>query len=259
MGVGRVEYFPSVGSTNDVAAEWAAEGCADMSVAAADEQTEGRGRAGRKWFTPRGAALAFSVVMQPSSEEDEALSRYVGLGAVAVAEALTHLYGLAPEIKWPNDVLLAGKKTCGVLAEMHWLGEQARSLILGIGINVAPESVPEAAELSFGATCVEGELGRAVERLPLLREVVEQIIFWRRALNTPRFLQRWEDYLAYRGEWVQVFTTAKTALEGVVAGLDTGGRLRVRLGSGEEATIPTVKTTGMGEIHLRPVVDRARK
>src|SRR5512147_2557842 len=116
MHLGELRFFPTLSSTNDEALAWAAQGAPDLSVVVADEQTAGRGREGRKWFTPPGAALAFSLLMRPVQQETPYFPRVVGLAALSVLEAL-RAYGLQTQVKWPNDVLLEGRKVAGILVE----------------------------------------------------------------------------------------------------------------------------------------------
>src|SRR5512138_2579798 len=114
LRLGDIKYFDSIGSTNDEALALAASDAPDLSIIIADEQTAGRGRLDRKWFTPKDAALAFSVLLRPTAEEKPYLTRIVGLAALSVAESL-RARGLAARIKWPNDVLIHGRKVCGIL------------------------------------------------------------------------------------------------------------------------------------------------
>ena len=183
LSLGGVRYFDSTGSTNDEAAHWAAQGAPDLALVVADEQTTGRGRAGRHWYTPRGSALAFSVVVYPTLEDSGSVSRMTALGALAVCDALKNRYHLPAKIKWPNDVLVGEKKVAGVLVEAQWTGDRLGSLILGIGINVAPASIADAlaheSVLRFPATCVESALGYSLDRTELLYAVITGILRWR--------------------------------------------------------------------------------
>src|SRR5690349_17443375 len=158
LALGEIKYFDSIGSTNDEALAWAAADAPDLSLIIADEQTAGRGRLDRKWFTPRETALAFSLVFRPTEEEKPFLSRVVGLAALAVAQTLQKL-GLAAQIKWPNDVLIAGRKVCGILIESVWSGEDVDCVVIGIGVNVLQGSVPPGESLLFPSTSLEDELG----------------------------------------------------------------------------------------------------
>lgn len=114
LSLGGMRFFHQIPSTNDEAANWIKAGCADLSLVIADGQSAGRGRGGRKWFTPSGSALAFSVVLRVDDQINRLLdleneARLNGLGALAVCQALQKVYRLPAKIKWPNDVLVNGK------------------------------------------------------------------------------------------------------------------------------------------------------
>lgn len=251
LPLGSIRYFDSTGSTNDDAARWAEAGAPHLSLVIADEQTAGRGRQGRSWYTPPGNALAFSLILKGVEQEgtlhSEAIPRLTALGTLAVCAALQQEYSLNPQIKWPNDVLLDGRKVAGVLAEASWQGERLAAVILGIGINIAIQSVPPQEALLFPATCVEAALGVPVERWALLRTVLAALVEWLPRLASMDFLQTWERQLAFRGEWVRVTFGQGSALEGQLLGLDTAGALRLRLPSGEQTAIQ------FGELSLRPI------
>ncbi len=251
LTLGPVRYFESIGSTNDEAARWAEAGAPDLALVAADEQTAGRGRLDRRWYTPPGSALAFSLVLHVG--QNVILSyvpRLTALGALATCLALRHGYGLPAQVKWPNDVLVGGCKLAGVLVDAAWQGERLKTAILGIGINVASASVPPGLDLNFPATCVETALGHPVERLALLRSILGWLVDWRPRLNSPDFLRAWEDLLAFRGEWVQITWQGRPTLEGQVLGLDHNGSLRLKERSGR------VHSLHYGEVRLRPVDSR---
>src|SRR5512141_3093109 len=148
LPVGDVRYFDTIGSTNDEALAWAAADTPDLSVVIADEQTAGRGRLDRKWYTPKSTALAFSIVLRPTANERPHLTRLVGLAALAVAESLRKL-GLDARIKWPNDILIQNRKVCGILIESVWSGEDVDCVVIGVGINVLEGSVPPEEMLQF--------------------------------------------------------------------------------------------------------------
>ncbi|NTU55749.1 MAG: biotin--[acetyl-CoA-carboxylase] ligase, partial [Anaerolineales bacterium] len=109
LNLSAIHFFDSIGSTNDEAMVWAKKGARDLSLVVADEQTMGRGRLDRPWFTPSRTALAFSLILRPTSAEKPLLSRTVGLAALALSDVLQTL-NLDPQIKWPNDILLNGRK-----------------------------------------------------------------------------------------------------------------------------------------------------
>lgn len=267
LPLGGTRYFANVGSTNDLASRWAKAGASDFSLVVADEQTAGRGRLNRQWFTPPGSGLAFSVILRPENLPGEtispspqaelhpAISRLTALGALAVCETLNQALSpvLPAQIKWPNDVIATRRKLAGVLVELHWSGEKLIAAVLGIGVNVTPSSVPPPEELNFPATCVEDVVGNPVDRWILLHDILGQLLGWREQMASDIFLQAWLGRLAFRGEWVTMVTESGTGqdtpamMEGQVAGLNPDGALRLRLPSGE------ITAVHFGEIRLRPI------
>ncbi|MDI6769859.1 MAG: biotin--[acetyl-CoA-carboxylase] ligase [Anaerolineales bacterium] len=247
LPLGGVRFFKQTGSTNDVALAWAAEGAADLSLVVAEEQTAGRGRFGHKWVTPPGTALAFSLILRPKVEEVESIALFSALGALAIATTLEEKYSLKPEIKWPNDVLLARRKVSGILAEAVWLDNRAESVVLGIGLNVRPEAILSAESFSFPAISLETATGQSVEWLKLLHAIIKALIAWRLRLGSGEFVRAWEARLAYRGEQVQVWAEGQPARAGQVEGLERDGGLRLRSPEGETFSVR------FGEVHLRPV------
>ncbi len=226
LNPGGLRYFDSIGSTNDEALAWAAEGAADLSIVIADEQTQGRGRLNRKWFTPMGSALAFSLILQSSPALRPHLSRTVGLAALSIAESCSKI-GLAPQIKWPNDILLNGKKIAGILVETVWSGDELDALVIGMGINVCSASVPPADLLQFPATSLEDELGSEVKREDILLSVLDALVHWRARMETDEFIKAWDDLLAFRGQQVQTFAGTDVPVVGELLGLEPDGSLRL--------------------------------
>lgn len=244
--LGAFRYFDTIGSTNDEALAWALQGAPDFSLIIADEQTSGRGRMDRKWFTPPSAALALSLILRPTNTERAHPSRTTGLLALALAESLLQL-GLAPQIKWPNDVLVGGRKVAGILVESSWMGERLDAMILGMGVNVLNASIPPADQLLFPATSIETELGHPIERSDLLREILTSVQDWRPKLGTDAFLKAWDGYLAFRGQQVQVEGRSGGPIIGELLGLESDGSLRLQDEQGRSVTVR------FGEVHLRPL------
>jgi BirA family biotin operon repressor/biotin-[acetyl-CoA-carboxylase] ligase len=247
LPLGGVRFLNQVSSTNDIAIDWAAGGAPDLSLVWADEQTQGRGRGNRRWFSPPGAALAFSVVFRPRGLEDHSLSLFSGLGALAVCDALASA-DLCAEIKWPNDVLLNGRKLCGVLAEAVWLGEKLESVILGIGVNVTSAAVPTPDQLFFPATSIESESCQTVDRLILLRNILQSLFYWRELLTKEAFLCAWQARLAFCDQLVEVSGGKEGTCLGRLVGLESDGSLRLVSEQGQTICVQ------FGEVRLRPVV-----
>jgi len=157
---GRVVWFDEVGSTNDLASRMADAGADEGVVVMANRQTAGRGRLGRGWESPAGAGLYLSAVLRPPPRVAPLLTIAAG---VAVADGIEAATGLRAELKWPNDVHVAGRKLAGILAE-----GAAQHVVMGIGINVRSAALPP--EVAVRAGSLEGELGRPVDRGLVLAE-----------------------------------------------------------------------------------------
>lgn len=247
LPLGGYRFFKQTGSTNDAALAWAAQGAPDLSLVYAEEQLSGRGRGDRRWFSPPGAGLTFSLILRPLPDEELSGPLFSGLGAVAVCGALGKL-GLDPEIKWPNDILLNQRKVCGILAESVWTGGKVDSIVLGIGVNVKPESVPPPERLNFPATSLEDAIGKKLNRQYLLRDILQALLSWRGELLNPVFLQAWEKALAYRGEPVEIQVEGNGSLSGALEGLEADGSLRLHSREGRTIRVH------FGEVHLHRVV-----
>ena len=248
LPIGEVRFFDSIGSTNDEALKWAHEGARDMSVIVADEQTMGRGRMDRPWFTPPGTALAFSLILRPTFDEKPHLSRLVGLAALSITHALQS-FGLSPQIKWPNDILLNQRKVAGVLLELVWAGEDVVCVVIGIGINVLKRAVPDTDILRFPGTSLEDVLGNSVEREKILKEILSAFLTLRPQVGADAFMNQWGDVLAYRGRQVRVEMGADQTVVGRLEGILSDGSLRLRDDNGKSVTVR------FGDVRLRPFTD----
>ena len=224
---------------------WAANDAKDLTLVVADEQTAGRGRLDRKWFTPPGTALAFSLILRPSAAERPHLSRMVGLAALSVADSLL-ARGLSPQIKWPNDILLNECKVAGILIESVWSGEDVDCIVIGIGVNILKGAVPDPDMLLFPATSLEDALGYPVERAEVLHDILDTFIGLRPQISTDEFMAKWEKLLAYRDRQVQVERGGEGSMIGNVSGLGKDGSLRLRDQNGKSLTVQ------FGDVRLRP-------
>jgi BirA family biotin operon repressor/biotin-[acetyl-CoA-carboxylase] ligase len=237
MGI-VTEFYPSIGSTNDRAAELAKEGSPHGTLIIAEEQTAGRGRAGSRWWTNKKAGLALSVVLRPKGQTS--VGMLTGLGAVAASEAIEQLGG-DPKIKWPNDVLLGDKKVAGILAEGAWTADRLEYAVLGIGVNVRSESLPPSA--SFPATSLDDEMGHEVNGNALLASILRRLDWWSEQLPHPDLIAAWEKRLAYVNKSVAYDVGA----QGVIVGLSSEGELILNTAGGSQVKISA------GEYHLRLV------
>jgi BirA family biotin operon repressor/biotin-[acetyl-CoA-carboxylase] ligase len=244
LNLSAIHYFDSVGSTNDEALAMARKGAKDLTLVVADEQTMGRGRLDRPWFTPPQTALAFSLVLRPTYAEKKLLSRTVGLAALALTDVLQTL-NLTPQIKWPNDVLLNGRKLAGILIEAVWFEDEVISLVIGMGVNIAKGSVPATDILGFPAISLEGLLGYMPDRMVLLNAILANIIALRPQMGTDAFLSLWEKKLAYYGRQVRVEMGGEKSVSGKVVGLESDGSLKLIGDDGKSISVR------FGDVRLR--------
>ena len=222
--------FDTLGSTNTEAAEQARRGAGEGVCVIAREQTAGRGRYGRTWFSPPGSGLYLSVVLRPALGH-KIFPVITLAAAVAVHDALTEL-GLGPDIKWPNDVLIDDKKVSGILGETVDTST-GTAVILGIGINLTAESYP--AEIAAIATSVETAKGCRVDAAELESALLKYLGYWYDEIRTGDpgpMLDAWRARSSFnKGKAVRV-TVPGEVVKGVTDGIEAAGALRVRLPSG---------------------------
>lgn len=170
----QLTYFESVPSTQDIAHRLAQEEAAEGHVVIADEQTRGKGRMGREWHSPLGTSVSMSIILRPKIPPQKA-PQLTLLAAVSVVRAIKKTTGLDCEIKWPNDILINGKKVVGILTEMQSEPDYVHSVIIGIGMNInhTTEHFPE--ELQEKATSLMVEAGEEINRAVLLSHLFYEL------------------------------------------------------------------------------------
>jgi len=225
---GRIVYYPSVGSTMDAARVAAELGAHDGTAVTADEQTRGRGRLGRSWITPPDSSIALSVIVRPAMPD---LPKVSLAGSLAVVRAIRRVTGVEASIKWPNDVLLGGRKVAGVLVESSVIGDALQSAVLGIGVNVnlETEAFPE---ISPTATSVHKHARGHVPRRELLAALLEELDDLYRSMTEGSFpIEEWRERLETIGREVRV-RSAEAMEEGVAEAVNSQGALLLRRDDG---------------------------
>lgn len=168
--IGRnIDYYETITSTN-IKAKEIAHTKGEGTIVIAEEQTQGRGRLGRNWTSPKGKGLWFSIILKPNMDPAK-ISRMTLIGAAAVNEALKEL-GIESKIKWPNDIVIDGKKVCGMLTEMSCEGDAANYVVVGIGINANLDKHDFDLELQGKATSLKIVSGKEIDRNRLLASVL---------------------------------------------------------------------------------------
>jgi BirA family biotin operon repressor/biotin-[acetyl-CoA-carboxylase] ligase len=228
--IGRdIRVFQETTSTNDVAEKLARDGAKEGVVVFAESQTKGRGRLGRKWISPPGKGLWFSVLLRPTLRPEEA-TRLTIVAATALRRAIALATRLEPEIKWPNDILIRGRKTAGILTEMHAEPDQVKYLVLGMGVDVNLEAAEFPPELHKSATSLRVETGKLVDRPDLARCILEELDAEYLRLTSGRFAEvadEWESHCSTLGRQVSI-RLGERLLRGRAEALGEDGALLVR-------------------------------
>lgn len=226
LNLGRVFYTSQISSTNQLAAEWLQADCPNLSLIVADEQTQGKGRSGRKWYTNPGSALAFTLVI---TNLELPIFLYNGLAAVAIAQALSHFTQDTIQIKWPNDILIVGRKVCGVLTESHWSGDHLLGIIIGIGINIFEESLKFEDNLPFPPTFLQQHTSRPLTRIAVLKQVLENLLAFHNSELTENLLNKWNQHLAYQNMQIRALRSEEESITGLLIGVSPKGQLKIQL------------------------------
>jgi BirA family biotin operon repressor/biotin-[acetyl-CoA-carboxylase] ligase len=230
--IGRdIQYFKETESTNTIAREIAGS-VEEGTVVIAESQTGGRGRMGRKWISPEGG-IWLSIIIKPKIQPLYA-SRITLLAGVSAAKRICS-YGLPAKIKWPNDVLINGKKVCGILTEIEAEIDLIEFCVVGIGIdaNVDTESFPEEARET--STSLKKELGSGINRVEFVQKLLEEFESLYLKFQKDGFspiLEEWRNMSATIGEWVKITTQART-IYGEAIGVDSEGALVLETGEGK--------------------------
>jgi len=219
---GVIVRLDTVDATQSVAFALAERGAADRTVVVADQQLAGRGRRGRTWRAPAGTSLLASIVVRPRLPQSLLWTLSLTT-AVAVAEALRRVAKVDARLKWPNDVLVAGKKVAGILLESRMSGGSSVVTIIGVGINLGQREFPP--DLAEGATSIALETGQAPSRESVLAALLEEFDAWRARLEGEGFgpvREAWRRLSDTLGRRVTVDTVT-----GLAADLDTDGALLI--------------------------------
>jgi BirA family biotin operon repressor/biotin-[acetyl-CoA-carboxylase] ligase len=236
MGRNIVHYF-RIDSSNAVALRLAAEGAEHGTVVLAEEQTAGRGRLGRAWFSEKASGIYASIILRPPLAPAAApvLTLMAGLAAQKAVSTAT---GLAVDIRWPNDLLVNGKKVCGILTEMSAEVDLLHAVVLGIGINVNHTLMPP--ELENVATSLRMEARRGLSRVQILVALLREIERHYQLLlkgKSRAITERWEAASSFaHGKRVYVVTAAGRA-PATTRGLDSSGALQVQYDDGRQESL----------------------
>ncbi len=228
--IGRdIRVFQETTSTNDVADRLGRDGVKEGVVVLAETQTKGRGRLGRSWVSLPGNGLWLSVLLRPPLPPQAATQLTIA-SATAVVRALRKSTGLQPEVKWPNDILIAGKKICGILTEMAAELESIKHVVLGVGLNVNFEAADFPADLRKIATSIRIETGRPFRRCEIAAALLGELeADYRRLLqgDFEKIADEWEAACSTIGHNIEI-ATGHRVISGRAESLDSEGALLLR-------------------------------
>lgn len=243
----QIYYYETIDSTNEEIKRLEALGNSHGTIAVAREQSAGKGRRGRQWYSPKGDNLYFSLLLCPDFEKEKA-SVLTLLMALSVAEVLRQDGCENAMIKWPNDIVMNGKKVCGILTEMNLKADGGYSVIVGVGINLDNAEFTE--DISTTATSILREYGRKPTSKELLQKIVK--IFWQnydaycRCQSFENFKQHYESYLANKDAYVKVLEP-QGEYTGIARGINQKGELIVETEDGDCVTVYA------GEVSVRGI------
>lgn len=250
-----LRLVPEIPSTNSAAMSLALEGAPQGTAVAADKQTAGRGRLGRRWFSPAGENLYCSVILrQPRSPEHLGLwLPWVPLlSAIAVVRAIERVAGFRPSLKWPNDILIDRQKLGGLLCESTGPRTGGTVVVVGIGLNVnsRPETFP--ADLRDGSTSLAAEAGRSFDRALVLATILDEMEDASDRLlgGAPEgFVREYSAFCATLGQRVRVSHADGRMIEGVALSIGPDGALHIAQDESEAGGMLAVHAGDV--IHLR--------
>jgi len=235
-----VHHFQTIDSTNSKAYQLALHGAEEGEVVVAESQEKGRGRLGRPWYSPPSLNLYLSIILRPKIPPHQA-SLLTLMAAVATADAVQEISGLLPLIKWPNDILLRGRKVAGLLNEIHSGMDRVHFVILGIGVNLNMDGKLFSKEIRKVATSLKKEMGRAVSRKAFLQALLQKLEAWYEIFlkeGALPVLKAWRDRAQIKGRPVRVTSSGET-LTGIAVDIDSDGNLILKTEDGEQKRIVT--------------------
>lgn len=243
----KLFFYEETGSTNEDIKQMANEGAPNGTLVIADRQTTGRGRRGRTWISPKGESVYMSLLLRPKCMPNQA-SVLTLVMALAVTEAMEELAPSKTGIKWPNDIVMNGKKVCGILTEMGLEQTTIDYVAIGVGINVNQSFFDE--EIATTATSIALETGEKIERTELIGRILyyfeQEYAEFEKTYELTGLVERYNQYLLNRERQVKVLDP-KGEYEGLALGINSRGELLVKCQNGE------IEEIYAGEVSVRGI------
>lgn len=243
----RVTYFDEIDSTNIYAKKLGEEGDSHGTLVVADKQIQGKGRRGKNWESPKGSGIWMTLILKPNLNP-MAASMITIVAGLSVSNAINKLYGIQSFIKWPNDIVINGKKICGILTEMSTEFDYINHLVIGIGINANMKEFPE--DIKAIATSISKEYGKTILRSELIAAIMKEFEFYYKIFmktsNLETLMKDYNERLVSKGKEV-VIMEAGHKYEAIALGINKDGELRIKTNDGVE------KNVFAGEVSVRGI------
>ena len=236
-------YYDATGSTNNEAKTHALNGDPEGTLIVANEQTAGRGRFNRRWFTPKGSGLAVSFILR-SKLSNHQISQIPMLGGLATAYAIEQICNISPKLKWPNDIWIEQKKIAGILVETSYTENLPEWQILGVGINVNSRPL-KVTNPSYDVPCLAAIIGHKVDRVNLLQQLVHNVGLLYSQLDQNSIREEWQNRMLWKNQYIEVIDSGHNPIEGIALGIESNGALIIQLSNGDQLKIYS------GEIRLK--------
>jgi len=234
----KIHHFQTVDSTNSKAYQLALNGAEEGEVILSESQEKGRGRMGRQWFSPPSLNLYLSIILRPIIPPPQ-VPLITLMAAVATADAIQKFSGIIPQIKWPNDILLKGRKVAGLLNEIHSEMDRIHFVILGIGVNLNTDEKKFSKEIRSIATSLKIEMGQTVSRKVFLQSLLLEMERWYSIFleeGSTVILNAWRDRADIKGRQVKVTSFGETVV-GTAIDVDSDGALILETGGGKQRRV----------------------
>ncbi|MCC6905524.1 MAG: biotin--[acetyl-CoA-carboxylase] ligase [Anaerolineae bacterium] len=235
-----ISYFEQIDSTNTYLRGLAERGAPEGTLAIADEQTAGRGRMGRRWDAAAGTSLLFSLIFRPTLPPEQA-SRLVMACGLGIAGACDSRLPEPVQVKWPNDLLITGRKFTGILPESGITAGRLGWVVVGMGVNVNLQIDPASPYAPISISLLMAT-GRVYDRAELLADILERIAAWYRQVERPALLDAWRARCSTLGQRVRL-REATGEIEGIAEDIDPGGGLWLREDGGTHRLLSAGEVT----------------
>lgn len=231
-------HLKEVDSTNTELLKRASEGAPEGTIVTADRQIAGRGQRGRKWVSPSLKGLYYSILFRPVGPLEK-ISLMTLMAGIAVYETITQICALKADLKWPNDILIKGRKVAGILTESTWEGQKPTAVVIGVGLNLSFHEADFPTDIIFPATSLVMETGTNVSREILFTRMTDMFYFWNKQLwaeKNDTTVAEWMARSSLMGKNITL-SAPQGVFNGTVTNISPQGHIQLKLNSGDNISL----------------------